>query len=184
MSSISHTNRYSSILLHIILYTICTNEDEKNELVEIMKEYSLKHSGLKKDMLIDAIIKHQQHLTDLKSKLVTDNSIEKFHRGTVEYRLPTLIIYRIIRDLWHDDITFNLNTNQLRSNYRWLLSISRVSKELFKLISSLFSRVNLFDESDLYIAARDPTAVIYSYTATAQKLKNKIINPLSRISVI
>ncbi|EFA84896.1 hypothetical protein PPL_01889 [Heterostelium album PN500] len=156
------------------------NQDELNnmkrdDLVEIMKEYSLKHSGLKKDMLIDAIIKHQEHLIDLKSKLVTDNSIEKYHRGTVEYRLPTLIIYRIIRDLWHHNIDLILNTNQLCSNYRWLLSIGLVSKELFKLISSLFTRFNLFStKTTIHIQLSASP-----YKTLAQQLKNSVINPLS-----
>ncbi|EFA84891.1 hypothetical protein PPL_01884 [Heterostelium album PN500] len=151
------------------------NRDElvkmkRPELVEIMKAYSLKHSGLKKDLLVSAIINHQEHLADLKSKLITDNSIEKYHRGTVQYRLPTLIIYRIIRDLWHDDITVILNTDQLRSNYRWLLSIALVSKELFKLISSLFTRVDLCKRNT---SAFDPL-----YCA-GQLLKDNVINPLS-----
>ncbi|EFA84925.1 hypothetical protein PPL_01918 [Heterostelium album PN500] len=49
------------------------NKDElkklkRDELVEIMVKYSLKHSGIRKDMLIFAIIQHQEHLIDLKSK--------------------------------------------------------------------------------------------------------------------
>ncbi|EFA84899.1 hypothetical protein PPL_01892 [Heterostelium album PN500] len=109
---------------------------KRPELIEIMKEYSLKHNGLHKEMLILSIIKHQENLDYLKSRLITNNSIEKYHRGTVEYRLPTLIIYRIIRSLWRDDITYILNTDDLKSNYRWLLSIALVSKEIFKLISN------------------------------------------------
>ncbi|EFA80807.1 hypothetical protein PPL_06395 [Heterostelium album PN500] len=130
---------------------------------------------LKKVMLIDAIIKRQEHLKDLKSKLVTDNSIEKYHRGTVEYRLPKLIISRIIRDLWHDDIDVILNTNQLCSNYRWLLSIGLVSKELYKLISSLFTRFNVFStKTTIHIQlAASP------YETLAQQLKNSVINPFS-----
>ncbi|EFA79817.1 hypothetical protein PPL_06636 [Heterostelium album PN500] len=156
------------------------NQDELNnmkrdDLVEIMKEYSLKHNGLKKDMLIDAIIKRQEHRDDLKSKLVTDNSIEKYHRGTVEYRLPTLIIYRIIRDLWHDDIDVILNTNQLCSNYRWLLSIGLVSKELYKLISSMFTRFNLFS-TKIY---KQRVPLLSPHKTLAQQLKNSVINPLS-----
>ncbi|EFA82802.1 phospholipase B-like protein [Heterostelium album PN500] len=112
----------------------------KDELKVIMKECSLKHNGIQRDLLINAIIQHQEQIIDLKSKLVTNNSIEKYHRGTVEYRLPTLVIYRIIRDLWQNEIDFCLNPANLRESYRWLLSIALVSKELFKLISSLFTR--------------------------------------------
>ncbi|EFA84996.1 hypothetical protein PPL_01990 [Heterostelium album PN500] len=112
---------------------------KRDELVQLSVKYSLKHNGLRKDVLIDSILKYQEHINDIKSKLVTNNPIEQYHRGTVEYRLPTLIINRIIRDLWHEDIDLCLNTDNLRRNYRWLLSIALVSKEFFKLISSLFS---------------------------------------------
>ncbi|EFA84924.1 hypothetical protein PPL_01917 [Heterostelium album PN500] len=142
-----------------------------------MVKYSLKHSGLKKDMLVDAIIKHQEHRDELKSKLVTDNSIEQYHRGTVEYRLPTLIIYRIIRDLWHDDINLNLNTLHLCRNYRWLLSIGLVSKELFKLISSLFTRFELISTYQIYESHRMPDVL-------AKEIKSHYLNPLSVVKNI
>ncbi|EFA84923.1 hypothetical protein PPL_01916 [Heterostelium album PN500] len=143
-----------------------------------MKEYSLKHSGLKKDLLIDAIINHQEHLADLNSKLVTDNTIDKYHRGTVEYRLPTLIIYRIIRDLWHDDINFNLKTKDLCRKYRRLLSIALVSKELFKLISSLFTRFQLITGLDSIYDSNYLTDIL------AVKIKNHYLHPLSIVKNI
>ncbi|EFA84900.1 hypothetical protein PPL_01893 [Heterostelium album PN500] len=116
----------------------------RKELENLMVKYSIKYHGLQirktKPKLIELIEKYQDQIIDLKSKLVIDNSMEQYHRGTVEYRLPTLIINRIIRDLWHDDIYFSLGKHCLRSNYRWLLSIALVSKEFFKLISLLFTR--------------------------------------------
>ncbi|EFA84915.1 hypothetical protein PPL_01908 [Heterostelium album PN500] len=146
---------------------------KRDELIEIIIKHSLKHSGLKKDLLIDAIIKHQEQIIDFKSKLVTDNSIEKYHRGTVEYRLPTLIIYRIIRDLWYDDINLNLNIDNLCPNYRWLLSIALVSKEFFKLISSLFTRSLLLGTHTV------TTSENLLPDMLAQKLKESVLNPHS-----
>ncbi|EFA84999.1 hypothetical protein PPL_01993 [Heterostelium album PN500] len=150
------------------------NRDElkklkRDELVSLMVKYSLKHNKLKKDVLIDSILEYQEHINDIKSTLVTDNSIEQYHRGTVEYRLPTLIIYRIIRDLWHEDIDFWLDFDHLRNKYRWLLSISLVSREFFKLISSLFSRIKYFHQK----SKKQPISLL------AQQFKKSVLNPHS-----
>ncbi|EFA84994.1 hypothetical protein PPL_01988 [Heterostelium album PN500] len=151
------------------------NRDElkklnRDELVQIMVKYSLKHKGFRKDVLIDSILEYQEHINDIKSKLVTNNSIEQYHRGTVEYRLPTLIIYRIIRDLWHEDTYLWLDVNDLPNKYRWLLSIALVSKEFFKLISSLFNRFAIMPNSQ---------QAIKQTISFAKLLRISVLNPHS-----
>ncbi|EFA84993.1 hypothetical protein PPL_01987 [Heterostelium album PN500] len=152
-------------------------ELKRDELVKLMVKYSLKHGRKKKDVLIDSILEYQEHINDIKSKLITNNPIEQYHRGTVEYRLPTLIIYRIIRDLWYEDIHFCQNID-LRSNYRWLLSIALVSKEFFKLISSLFNR---------FAIKPNPRQTKKDTISFAKHLRKSFLNPhsvLKRISDI
>ncbi|EFA80525.1 hypothetical protein PPL_06563 [Heterostelium album PN500] len=155
------------------------NELEKmkrEELVEIVKAYSLKHSHIRKDMLINAIIQYQQQIIDLKSKLIANNPIQQYFRGTVGYRLPTLIIYQIIQDIWNDDIIFNTNTDQLFSNYRWLFSIALVCKELFQLISTLFTRFQI-ESFQIFGDHSNPDTV-------GVEIKNHYLNQHSILKII
>ncbi|EFA77202.1 hypothetical protein PPL_12410 [Heterostelium album PN500] len=143
---------------------------KKNDLAEVLKKYQLKvHSSLKKNDMIDTILKYQE----IKSKLVTDNSMEKYHRGTVSYALPTLIIYRIIKIRWDRDTVNFLENHYLRKNYQWLLSLSLISKEFFKLISSLFSRIR-YSISDNY----------KRYSFPENQAKHSVISPHSVLKTI
>ncbi|EFA84890.1 hypothetical protein PPL_01883 [Heterostelium album PN500] len=149
---------------------------KKNELKNLMVQYSITYDGLQKDLtktnLLELISNYQEYIIDLRSRFITNNPIDKHHRGTVHYRIPTLIINRMIRVLWHHHIDLCLSTDiaqtQLRENYRWLLTIALVSKECFKLISSLFTR---FKYIHFYTQ-------VYS-ASPAELIRSRVTNPLS-----
>ncbi|EFA82311.1 hypothetical protein PPL_04736 [Heterostelium album PN500] len=148
------------------------NQDElekmtTKELVNVMKTFSLKHTYFRKDLLIKDITKYQQHIAFVESKL-KNNPMENYHRGTVQYLLPTLIIFQIIRFVWHNDI--DLGTHNTCFKYRWVLSIAMVSKQIFHQISSMFNRLSLLKPG--------------SSQSIAYELMNSIINPFSVVKNI
>ncbi|EFA77200.1 hypothetical protein PPL_12408 [Heterostelium album PN500] len=98
-------------------------------------------------------------------------TIYNYHVGTdFQYALPTLIIFRVIENLWYYESIHHLEAKKQLLNYRWLLSLSLISKEFFKLTSSLFNR----------IICTETKKVIQS----VKQFKNVVISPHSVLKTI
>ncbi|EFA83677.1 hypothetical protein PPL_02743 [Heterostelium album PN500] len=115
----------------------------------------------------------------LEHKVYNRDELEKMKRDVLveimkEYSFKTRWLKKRYADRC-DHSTSGASRRSEIKNYRWLLSIGLVSKELFKLISSLFTRVDLYNRDALYNGEVDPTMNVHS----AQSLKNCILNPRS-----
>eukprot|EP01133_Synstelium_polycarpum_P019565 gene19565-23439_t len=106
---------------------------ELYELGKRMKIHMVKSHS--KDQMIEMIMKHQDYLESTKKTLM-DSALSRYHRGTVEYTLPVLLIYRIIRMVWMEE------TRMRSGSYYWALNtMSLISKEIFRYTSMhLFTR--------------------------------------------
>ncbi|EFA84241.1 hypothetical protein PPL_03318 [Heterostelium album PN500] len=101
-------------------------EFTKDKLFKICLDNNIKVSkSTNKSLIIDHIINFKEEKDRLQKKLIDDNPSNQFHRGHVEYKLPVMIITKILQLSW------NISTSDRYSplfSYREALKLTSINK--------------------------------------------------------
>eukprot|EP01133_Synstelium_polycarpum_P002615 gene2615-3006_t len=122
----------------------------------------------RKELAIEAIL-------ELETADVPDDSVDEYHRGHIEYKLPPTIIARIFRTCWKipsiglDDVLV----------HKWRLSLGLVSKEFFKALARQFDSLS-FVHARRYYPYQGKAAQL----SAVSTLSHHLANPLCMIQTI
>ncbi|EFA84333.1 hypothetical protein PPL_03411 [Heterostelium album PN500] len=122
------------------------NRDElkklkKDQLLKICLDNNITvKKSSNKTLIIDDIINIKGERDRLQKKLVDDNPSNQFHRGHVEYKLPILIITKILELTWMQATSDRIT---LISSYRQALQLTLINKQFFGIVSLMFNNVRL-----------------------------------------
>ncbi|EFA84242.1 hypothetical protein PPL_03319 [Heterostelium album PN500] len=116
-------------------------EFTKDQLFKICVDNKIKvNKSSNKSLIIDHIINFKEEKDRLQKKLIDDNPSNQFHRGHVEYKLPVMIITKILRYCW--DLSTWYRHSPLYS-YREALKLTLINKQFFGVVSLMYTKVNL-----------------------------------------
>ncbi|EFA84329.1 hypothetical protein PPL_03407 [Heterostelium album PN500] len=111
-----------------------------------------------KTSIVNHIINVKEERDRLQKKLVDDNPSNQFHRGHVEYKLPVLIITKILELTWR--ISTNNNHTPLLP-YREALQLTLINKQFYGIISQMFNNVKICLVSSRIEEAQDRLSSVW-----------------------
>ncbi|EFA78665.1 oxalate/formate antiporter [Heterostelium album PN500] len=113
---------------------------DRDQLYKFCSDNNVKqHHSTGIDMLLLQAIDIKEAQYQLQKKLVDDNPTIKFHRGHVEYKLPVMIITKILRYCWQ----LSTNRHSPLFSYREALKLTQIDKQFFGIVGQMFNSVKL-----------------------------------------
>ncbi|EFA81442.1 hypothetical protein PPL_05430 [Heterostelium album PN500] len=125
----------------------------KDKLLKICKKNKIAASkSFRKDELIQSILDFHCQNDEVNITPKSNHSMNEFHRGFVEYSLPTTTIIEILRVCWRLCL---LNTDIMR-RYREALQLTCINKQFHAIVSRWFTRIKNIDKKGLERAITNP----------------------------
>ncbi|EFA84334.1 hypothetical protein PPL_03412 [Heterostelium album PN500] len=93
---------------------------------------------------MDEISNINEERDRVQKKLIDDNPSNQFHRGHVEYKLPVLIITKILEYSWRISTSNHINTALA---YEEALQLTLINKQFFGIVRKMFNNVALLVKS-------------------------------------
>ncbi|EGG16190.1 hypothetical protein DFA_09218 [Cavenderia fasciculata] len=149
----------------------------KKELIVICTRLGIQSSiNQLKDTIIQQIIKHQNDQQEFKSKMIDNNPLLDYNKGSLEYSLPWPIIRRIISQLWQESSICTCYYNQQIDNLiKENQNTNRFIYQKWPLCLMLWneSRMKCPMHTYHYFNDLDPSTNISKLIASTSNQKNK-----------
>ncbi|EFA81441.1 hypothetical protein PPL_05429 [Heterostelium album PN500] len=157
----------------------------KDKLLKICKKNKIEASkSFRKDELIQSILDFHCQNDALNTTPKSNHSMNEFHRGFVEYSLPTTTIIEILRICWK----LRLQSTDIMTRYREALQLTCINKQFHAIVGSWLTRIKNIDKQSLERAITNPMNPITNidsivfFDCELIPFTNKRISPLqSRI---